>query len=212
MSRRALTEVLLGSAGARRAPAGSERQRRMRYLLALLICLVQWNACGAEPGLEKTPVDGIKNFSRLVQSDSLLGSPVGFGGATRPEAMPWLRGQGFVTVINVRLESEEGVDIAASRAAAKASGLEYVQLPLSSESPAADFLDRFNSIAANPTNHPVYLHCSSATRVAAVWMASQVRSSGRSLAEVSTVGSDIAERPADAMRLARLLLDVDSGG
>lgn len=210
MSRQASAEHLRSDAGAGFAPAIGASAGRIGYVLALLACLIPLVGCGARPGLEKMPVDGIENYSRLPRSDSHMGSPVGFGGATRPEAMPWLRNQGYTTVINFRLASEEGADIAASRAAAEAAGLEYVHLPLSSESPAADFLDRFMSIAAEPANQPVYLHCSSATRVAAVWMASRVERDGESLDAVAAVGSDIAARPADAARLARALLDSES--
>jgi hypothetical protein len=73
------------------------------------------------------------------------------------------------------------------------------------------------SIAVNPENQPLYLHylhylhCSSATRVAAVWMASQVQRNGATLSATSATGSGIAGRPEDALQLARALLPGERG-
>jgi hypothetical protein len=68
------------------------------------IAVVGAPACApAARGFEKHDAPGIENFSRMDGTPAFAGSPVGFGGATRPAAMPWLSSEGFATVINLRL-------------------------------------------------------------------------------------------------------------
>jgi protein tyrosine phosphatase (PTP) superfamily phosphohydrolase (DUF442 family) len=46
--------------------------------------------------------------------------------------MPWLKSEGFATVINLRLASEEGATVERSRAEATAIGMKYIHSPFTS--------------------------------------------------------------------------------
>lgn len=106
---------------------------------------------------------GIRNFSRVDAT-------VACGGATDPSAMAALRTDGFASVINLRLASEEGADVEAGRAAAEAAGLKYIHLPFSGASPDPVVVDTFLAAVADRSNQPVFIHCGSANRVGSVWM------------------------------------------
>ena len=112
----------------------------------------------------------IDNFSRIEERPGVAGSPVGFGGATEPSAMPWLKSEGFAAVINLRLAEEPGAKVEECRVAAEETGLKYIHLPLDPRNPDAGIVDKFVAAISDETNQPVYIYCNTATRVAALWM------------------------------------------
>jgi uncharacterized protein (TIGR01244 family) len=113
--------------------------------------------------VKKQEIAGIRNFSRVDAT-------VGCGGATDPAAMATLKKEGFVSVINLRLASEEGANVDAGRAAAQAAGLKYIHLPFNAAMPDSKVVDSFLAAVADKSNQPVYIHCGSANRVGGVWM------------------------------------------
>ena len=80
-------------------------------------------AVTAAAQVTKKEVAGIRNFSRVDAT-------VGCGGATDASAMTTLKGEGFVSVINLRLANEPGADVDAGRAA-RTSALPAPSVPVS---------------------------------------------------------------------------------
>jgi uncharacterized protein (TIGR01244 family) len=113
--------------------------------------------------VQKKEMPGIRNYSRVDAT-------VGCGGATDPAAMSGLRKEGYVSVINLRLASEQGANVEAGSAAAKAAGLKYIHLPFNVAMPDSKVVDRFLAAVADKSNQPVYIHCGSANRVGGMWM------------------------------------------
>lgn len=113
--------------------------------------------------VQKQDMPGIRNYSRVDAT-------VGCGGAVDPSAMAALRQEGFVSVVNLRLASEQGANVEEGRAAAQTAGLKYIHLPFSGGSPDPTVVERFLATVADPSNQPVFIHCGSANRVGAVWM------------------------------------------
>ena len=165
--------------------------------IAVALAAVQVTA-----GVEKVEVPNITNFSRVDDSTGFGGTTVGFGGATEPSAMTWLKSEGFATVINLRLETEEGADVDAGHAAAKAAGLQYIHLPFDTEHPDPQLVDNFLAAVGNDENQPIYIHCNSATRVGALWMISRVLKDGWRVKEASYEVEAIAGKPNDAITFA----------
>ena len=163
-------------------------------------CSISMFTAAAE--VEKTEVPGIRNFTQIDDNSGFGGALVGFGGATQPAAMAFLQNAGFTTVINLRLDSEENVAIDDSRAAAEAAGLKYVHLPFDTEHPNQATVESFLSIIENPANQPVYIHCNSATRAAALWMIARVMKDGWQLDEASREAEKIALKPPAAIAFA----------
>jgi uncharacterized protein (TIGR01244 family) len=174
-------------------------------VFAVLAAITLAGALAAAPAtteIEKLDAPGIKNFSRMDGTATFAGSPVGFGGATQPAAMPWLSSEGFKTVINLRLATEEGVDVDGSRTAAEAAGLGYIHLPFDSKNPDPDVVDGILTAFGDKENRPVYIHCGSATRVAALWMIGRVLEDGQGMDAAGKEAEAIAGKPESALAFA----------
>ena len=154
-----------------------------RTALAVFVaCLVTTHAMAQ---IQKQEIPGIRNYSRVDAT-------VGCGGATDPAAMTALRKEGYVSVINLRLATEEGANVDAGRAAAKAAGLKYIHLPFNTAMPDPKVVDSFLAAVADRSNQPVYIHCGSANRVGGVWMIKRVLQDkwplDRALTEARAIG------------------------
>ena len=175
----------------------------MLLTVSSLLVACQHNAKPSDPAIDqptythvqKVEVPGITNFSRS-------GMTAGFGGATQPSAMDWLKDDGFVSVINLRLASEEGVELDASRMAAEAVGMEYIHLPLDSKNVDPQVIDNFLAAVGDEANQPVYVHCGSATRAAALWMIKRVTVDGWDIDKASNEARAIAKKPDAAVAFA----------
>jgi uncharacterized protein (TIGR01244 family) len=133
----------------------------IRITLAALVAVLATIPLMAQ--VQKQEISGIRNYSRVDAT-------VGCGGATDPAAMSVLRKEGYVSVINLRLASEDGANVEAGRAAAKAAGLKYIHLPFNAAMPDSKVVDSFLAAVADKSNQPVFIHCGSANRVGGVWM------------------------------------------
>lgn len=152
--------------------------------------------------LTKADVPGIANFSRIDGMTGFGGTTVGLAGTTDPSAMPWLKSEGFVAVVNLRLATEEGADVDGGRAAARAAGLKYLHLPFDDEDPDPRIVDDFLAAVGDEANQPVYIHCNSATRVAALWMIARVLEDGWEIERARNEVESIAEKPPEAIAFA----------
>jgi len=121
------------------------------------------------PALAQTKQDypGVTNFTRVDAT-------VACGGATEVATLALLKKDGFKSVINLRMASEPGANIEENQAKAKELGLNYVHIPFSGGSPDPKVIDTFLTTIANKANQPAYVHCGSAQRVGAVWLAKRV--------------------------------------
>lgn len=128
---------------------------------------------------EKQTRAGITNFTKV---DAV----VACGGATETSALDGLKADGFKSVINLRLATEQGANIAENEAKAKALGMNYFHLPFSGASPDPKIVDDFLTVVSNKANQPVYIHCGSANRVGAVWLVKRVMQDGWSVDRATT--------------------------
>jgi uncharacterized protein (TIGR01244 family) len=127
----------------------------------------------AVPSIAQTKQErpGIVNFTQV---DAV----VACGGATETKALDGLRKDGFKTVINLRLPTEQGANIEQNSAYATEIGLKYISIPFNGQAPEAKSVDTFLGTIANKANQPVYIHCGSASRVGAMWMVKRVLQDG----------------------------------
>ena len=138
---------------------------------------------------------GITNFSRV---DAV----VACGGATETSALAGLKQDGFVSVINLRVASEPGANVDASRAEAERAGLKYHHLPFSPSAPDAKVVEQFLATVADKSNQPVYIHCGSANRVGAVWLVKRVLQDGWPLEKATTEAKAIGLTSAQLEKFA----------
>ena len=135
----------------------------MRITVATLLTLCLATAHASAQQVTKPILPGATNFARVETT-------IACGGATGPEAMPELKKMGFKSVINLRQASEQGANIPAAEAAAKAADLNYIHIPFNAASPDPAVADKFLAEITKPANEPAYVHCASANRAAAMWM------------------------------------------
>jgi uncharacterized protein (TIGR01244 family) len=135
----------------------------MALRLTLAVALASVLTMSVNAQVQKQEMPGIRNYSRVDAT-------IGCGGATDPAAMAGLRREGFVSVINLRVATEEGANVDAGRAAAQAAGLKYIHLPFNAAAPDPKVVDSFLAAVADRSNQPVYIHCGTANRVGSVWM------------------------------------------
>lgn len=152
--------------------------------MALLVCAATAPLLAQ---VQKVDVPGIRNFSRVDAT-------VGCGGAVDPAALVTLKKEGFVSVVNLRLASEEGANVEQSRAAAQTAGLKYIHLPFNAAAPDEQIVQRFLAAVADKANQPVFIHCGSANRVGGVWMIKRVLQDGWTIDKARTEAQAIGLR------------------
>jgi uncharacterized protein (TIGR01244 family) len=131
-------------------------------LLAVLVFGALASVADAQQ-VTRQELAGVRNFARVETT-------VACAGTTAPEAMPELKKMGFASVINLRQASEQGADIPAGEAAAKAAGLNYVHIPFNGQAPEAGSADQFLAAIQRPGMQPAFIHCAGGGRAAAMWM------------------------------------------
>jgi uncharacterized protein (TIGR01244 family) len=142
---------------------------KIRIAAAMIIAVALAAAAGAQ--VQKSERAGIRNFSRVDAT-------VGCGGAVDIAALPALKQDGFVSVINLRLATEEGANVDQERSSAQAAGLKYIHLPFNAAAPDPKVVEAFLAAVADKSNQPVFIHCGSANRVGGVWMIKRVLQDG----------------------------------
>jgi uncharacterized protein (TIGR01244 family) len=143
----------------------------MRSVSALALIVGAAVTAGAQQKVERP---GIVNFTKV---DAV----VACGGATDTSALDGLKADGFKTIVNLRQPSETGANIEQNVAEAKRLGLNYVSIPVNSQALDPKTLDRFLETIADTANQPVFVHCASANRVGAFWLAKRVLQDGWSI-------------------------------
>jgi uncharacterized protein (TIGR01244 family) len=153
-----------------------------RFLATAVLMLAVAVAAAAQ--VKKQEMPGIRNYSRVDAT-------VGCGGQTDPSAMAGLKKEGYVSVINLRLPTEEGANIDAARAAAQTAGLKYIHLPFNAAMPDTKVVSDFLGAVADKTNQPVFIHCGSANRVGAMWMIKRALQDGWTVERAQAEGEAI---------------------
>jgi uncharacterized protein (TIGR01244 family) len=155
-------------------------RRSARFVAALAVLGVCVSVAAAQR--DAAPA-GVSNYTRVDAT-------VACGGATPIQALPELKKNGFVSVINFRMPEEPGANIEESKATAAKVGLKYIHLPF--RTPTPDVAEAFLKAVANPLNQPVYIHCASANRVGAMWFIKRVKLDGwdsdRAMKEAELIG------------------------
>lgn len=132
-------------------------------VFALVLCV--WSTAGAQVTKETMP--GVTNFARVETT-------IACAGATTPEAVAEVKKLGYASIINLRQATEAGANVEGEEAAAKTAGIKYIWLPLNTASPDPAVIERFLTAIVEPANQPVFLHCASANRAAALWMIKRI--------------------------------------
>lgn len=123
------------------------------------VCLI---TTVAAQEVTKPPVEGARNFARL-------GTTVACAGATAAEALPEIKKMGFVSVINLRLDTEPGAEVEKGKATASELGLRYFHVPFDGK-PDPKAADAFIAAITSPGAEPAFIHCAGGNRAATMWL------------------------------------------
>ena len=136
------------------------RSRLFFAALFAAFCLCGDSALAQQVTKENVP--GIRNLARLETT-------VACAGAITPESVVEVKKMGFVSIVNLRLASEEGANVEKEEAAAKAAGLRYFHVPYDgSADPKA--AEAFLSAITTRGAEPAFIHCAGGNRAATMWL------------------------------------------
>jgi uncharacterized protein (TIGR01244 family) len=140
---------------------------RIPSILFSILTVAGLSVFPAAAQVKKATVSGVVNFAQVATT-------VACAGATTPEAVAGIKKMGFASVINLRTATEQGTNLDAEAAAAKAAGITYLHIPFDGAKPDTAVADKFLQAVNTPANQPAFIHCASGNRAAALWMIKRV--------------------------------------
>lgn len=156
-----------------------------QHLLAIVVAGAGVAASTAlHAQVTRQTMPGVRNMTQVTPT-------VACAGATDASAIAEIAQRGFKTIISLRLANEEGANIADAQAAAAAAGIRYVHIPYNVAQPTDAVVDQFLAAVADDANHPLFIHCGSANRVAGLWMIKRVIVDGWDLSKAETEAREI---------------------
>jgi uncharacterized protein (TIGR01244 family) len=160
----------------------SDTTRSATILVLTVVAAIGVTIAIVEAQRETAPA-GVTNYTRVDAT-------VACAGATPVQALPEIKKNGFVSVVNFRMPTEQGANIDEAKATAAQVGLKYIHLPF--QTPTPEIADAFLKSVADPANQPMYIHCASANRVGAMWFIKRVKLDGwdveRAMKEAEGIG------------------------
>jgi uncharacterized protein (TIGR01244 family) len=137
---------------------------KSQFLIVATLISSVWLAASPVRAQEvtKESVDGITNFHRLETT-------VACSGAIKATAVPDIKKFGFASIINLRQASEDGANLEAEEAAAKAADIHYYSIPFSSTAPDTVAVDKFLDAITAKGSDPAFIHCAGGGRAATMW-------------------------------------------
>jgi protein tyrosine phosphatase (PTP) superfamily phosphohydrolase (DUF442 family) len=124
---------------------------RLRVPWLALFTVASLVATAASAQVVRQEVPGVRNFAKVE-------STVACAGAITPAAIQEIKNMGYASIINLRLATEQGADIDANIAAAKAAGIPYYHIPFSTSAPDAAVVDTFLKTITAPGVQPAFIH------------------------------------------------------
>ena len=147
----------------------------MKKIFALLFITIlsAWSGLAQQTPKQEQPATDelppIRNFMR--ESEQFC-----TGGQPRLEHLAKLKAEGVKAILNLRTPGEHRAE--EEEAKAKELGLKYFNIPVVYRDPKEEQATEFLKILDDPSNRPVFIHCTAAIRVGAFWMIRRVLRDG----------------------------------
>ncbi|MFH1303956.1 MAG: protein tyrosine phosphatase family protein [Planctomycetota bacterium] len=157
----------------------------------LLLCgLLSWSTPGFSESKPATPARSLKPLQVGTISPLHLSDQIYLAGQPVPGDFDLIQKAGVKTVINLRPLSELTWD---EGSYLKMRELDYIHIPFRApETLTPEVFDQCRKLLNDKTKRPLVLHCASANRVGAIWLAYRVLDDGLSfddaLKEAKQVG------------------------
>lgn len=131
--------------------------------------------------IQQTGRERLDQIEQALQNDVprllCLTKSLATGGQPTEQAFNKLAANGFRSILNLRTASE-GVDLEKERRLVEQSGMRYISIPVVVSAPRAEQADEFIRVVKEKANHPMLIHCRSASRVGAFMMIYRVIEQG----------------------------------
>ena len=139
----------------------------MRLMVAVAALSTVWFMAGAPlraQQVSKPELPGVRNYAKLETTVACAGA------ISAEQAVPAIKKEGFVSIINLREASEPGANVDQEAALAKQAGLKYFHVPFNGGSPDPKAADAFIAAITSPGAEPAFIHCSGGNRASTMWM------------------------------------------
>ena len=131
---------------------------------AIALLLAVLTASLAAQQVTKSQLPGVRNYARLETTVACAGA------ISAEQAVPAIKQEGFVSIVNLREATEADANVDREEALAKAAGLRYFHVPFNGSSPDPKAADAFIAAITTPGAEPAFIHCSGGNRAATMWM------------------------------------------
>ena len=136
----------------------------MRSSYAALLMAVILGTTLLAQQVTKPELPGVRNYAKLETTVACAGA------ISAEQAVPAIKKEGFVSIVNLREASEQGANVEQEEALARAAGLKYFHVPFNGASPDPKAADAFIAAITSPGAEPAFIHCSGGNRAATMWM------------------------------------------
>jgi protein tyrosine phosphatase (PTP) superfamily phosphohydrolase (DUF442 family) len=141
-------------------------------MIALTAALMALTLVGGQaPAAPTQDVPPIRNFLQVTTDFCTGGQP-------RPEHFATLKADGIKAVLNLRQPTEHRAE--EEQAIVEKLGLKYFNIPVVYATPTDAQADEFLRITDDPSNRPMFIHCTAAIRVGGFWLIRRVLRDGMS--------------------------------
>jgi uncharacterized protein (TIGR01244 family) len=132
-------------------------------VLSLLLLPLAGSSLEAQE-VSKPQMPGVRNLAKLETTVACAGA------IDAAQAVPAIKKEGFVAIINLRQATEPDANVEREEALAKEAGLRYFHVPFNGASPDPKAADAFLAAITTPGAEPAFIHCSGGNRAATMWM------------------------------------------
>ena len=169
----------------------------MMGALIPLACLLA--ACSLASSSEENSSISARNFL-------WIGKNFCTGGQPSLEDLSNLKTQGVRTLLNLRRPGETDL-FPQEEEMARSLGLNFFNIPVDSSNLRAEQVDEFLRIVSEESNHPVFIHCASASRVGGFWIIYRVLHDDWSIERAEEEARRIGLRSSGLLEFARSYLE-----
>jgi len=159
--------------------------KKLSVIAIVVSCIVVFGSFRSALGQD--PPQGIRNFLKINEDFCTGGQP-------RVEQLETLKASGVKAIINLRTPGEHRAD--EEKAAAEKLGLKYFNIPVVYADPKEEQATEFLKLTDDPSNRPVFIHCTAAIRVGAFWMIRRVLRDGYSIEKAEEDAAKVGLRQA----------------
>ena len=172
-------------------------EMRTAAVFAPFACLLA--ACSLASPVEEDSSISARNFL-------WIGKGFCTGGQPSLEDLSKLRAQGVRTLLNLRRPGETDL-FQQEEETARSLGLNFFNIPVDSSNLRKEQVDEFLEVVSEESNHPVFIHCASASRVGGFWIIYRVLHDNWSIEKAEKEARHIGLRSSVLLEFARSYLE-----